>query len=278
MKVFKFGGASVKDSEAVRNVVRILDLFPEEKIVVVISAMGKTTNAMELIAAAIWEKNFDLFEAQVDLLKTYHSQIISELFLTNSMTIDNEVNSVYDELRDRYATSERNENAFEYDQVVSLGEVLSTKIVATYLVKEGKLCEWADARTFIRTNHYYKEGEVDWKSTEQLVNDRLKNRFDNSDIVVTQGFVGHTSDGFATTLGREGSDFSAGILAYCLDAESVTIWKDVDGMLNADPRIFENTIKLDRISFREAIELSYYGASVIHPKTIKPFHLHLSKL
>ncbi|MDG2464991.1 MAG: aspartate kinase [Crocinitomicaceae bacterium] len=270
MKVFKFGGASVKDSEAVRNVVRILDLFPEEKIVVVISAMGKTTNAMELIAAAIWEKNFDLFEAQVDLLKTYHSQIISELFLTNSMTIDNEVNSVYDELRDRYATSERNENAFEYDQVVSLGEVLSTKIVATYLVKEGKLCEWADARTFIRTNHYYKEGEVDWKSTEQLVNDRLKNRFDNSDIVVTQGFVGHTSDGFATTLGREGSDFSAGILAYCLDAESVTIWKDVDGMLNADPRIFENTIKLDRISFREAIELSYYGASVIHPKTIKP--------
>ncbi|MDG1347020.1 MAG: aspartate kinase, partial [Crocinitomicaceae bacterium] len=265
MKVFKFGGASVKDSEAVRNVVRILDLFPEEKIVVVISAMGKTTNAMELIAAAIWEKNFDLFEAQVDLLKTYHSQIISELFRTNSMTIDNEVNSVYDELRDRYATSERNENAFEYDQVVSLGEVLSTKIVATYLVKEGKLCEWADARTFIRTNHYYKEGEVDWKSTEQLVNDRLKNRFDNSDIVVTQGFVGHTSDGFATTLGREGSDFSAGILAYCLDAESVTIWKDVDGMLNADPRIFENTIKLDRISFREAIELSYYGASVIHP-------------
>ena len=270
MKVFKFGGASVKDSEAVRNVARILDLFPEEKIVVVISAMGKTTNAMELIATAIWEKDFALFEAQVVLLKTYHSQIISELFPKDSAKIENEVNSVYTELHERFENSERTKNAFEYDQVVSLGEVLSTKIVAAFLDQEGKSSEWADARTFIRTNHYYKEGEVDWKCTEQLVNDRLKNRFNHSNIVVTQGFVGHTSDGFTTTLGREGSDFSAGILAYCLDAESVTIWKDVDGMLNADPRIFENTIKLDRISFREAIELSYYGASVIHPKTIKP--------
>ena len=156
MKVFKCGGASVKDSEAVRNVARILDLFPAEKIVVVISAMGKTTNAMELIATAIWEKDFDLFEAQVDLLKTYHSQIVSELFPTDSETIENEVNSVFSELHERFANSERKKIAFEYDQVVSLGEVLSTKIVATFLAQEGKSCEWADARTLIRTNHYYK--------------------------------------------------------------------------------------------------------------------------
>ena len=270
MKVFKFGGASVKDSEAVRNVARIMDLFPEEKIVVVISAMGKTTNAMELIATAIWENDIDSFETHVDQLKTYHSHIISELFPTNALEIENEISTVYSQLRERFSNSERKNSAFEYDQVVSLGEVLSTKIVSRFLSEKGKLSKWTDARKFIRTNHYYREGEVDWECTEKLVKDRLKKEFDDSNIVVTQGFIGHTSDGFTTTLGREGSDFSAGILAYCLDAESVTIWKDVDGMLNADPRIFENTIKLDRISFREAIELSYYGASVIHPKTIKP--------
>ena len=270
MKVFKFGGASVKDSESVRNVAKILDLYPQEKIVVVISAMGKTTNAMEKIAAAIWKKDKTAFGTEIDKLKTCHSDIVSELFSTEIDKVEIELGAVYKELQTRFDTSVRKNSAFEYDQVVSLGEVLSTTIVARFLAKEGKSCSWADARKIIRTNHVYREGEVDWVCTEKLVKQQVANELKSKDIIVTQGFIGHTSDGYTTTLGREGSDFSAGILAYCLDAESVTIWKDVDGMLNADPRIFENTIKLDRISFREAIELSYYGASVIHPKTIKP--------
>ena len=161
-------------------------------------------------------------------------------------------------------------NDFEYDQIVSRGEIISTKIISEYLHVSGIRALWADARKLIRTDNKYREGEVDWQRTEELFKERFLSHYDQFDVIVTQGFIGHTAEGFTTTLGREGSDFTAGIMAYCSDAESVTIWKDVPGMLNADPKYFDNTIKLDKISFREAIELAYYGASVIHPKTIKP--------
>ncbi len=270
MKVFKFGGASVKDADALRNVTKILGLFPEEKIVVVVSAMGKTTNAFEEIVLALWNRNEDEFQAKIDEVKAFHNNIIDELFGTKSQEIKKQLDEIIAGIQDRYFNSERWSFNLEYDQLVSLGEVISTSIVSEYLKSEGKKVQWTDARKMIRTNHAYREAEVDWPVTEKLVSSEINTVFEEKDIAICQGFIGHTSDGFTTTLGREGSDFTAGILAYCLNAESVTIWKDVAGMLNADPRFFENTIKLDKISFREAIELSYYGASVIHPKTVKP--------
>lgn len=268
MKVFKFGGASVKTASAVKNVKSILDGFAKEKLFVVVSAMGKTTNAMEAIVSALYDKNFDLFFELVEDRKSFHIEIMDALFEDKKNPIFEEVKTLFEDLKlmkkDRLV---ENYN-FQYDQIVSLGEVLSSKIITAYLSTfQDDVC-WRDARTFIRTNNDYRKAEVDWEKTKELMDIELNQP--NCRVSITQGFVGHTEEGFTTTLGREGSDFSAGIIAYCTNAESVTIWKDVPGMLNADPKWFENTVKLDKISFREAIELAYYGASVIHPKTIKP--------
>jgi aspartate kinase len=270
MKVFKFGGASVKDANAVKNVSYILSLFPSEKRTVVVSAMGKTTNAMEEIVDALAKRNQDKYMQLIEDRLQFHLSILNELFSERHYAIYQEVEDVFEDLRNRYEEPLSDNIDFEYDQIVSLGEVISTMIVAAFLKEEGHSAAWADARKLIRTNHTYREGNVHWEKTQQLIEEKFLPVFNNVDIQVTQGFVGHTNEGMTTTLGREGSDYTAGIFAYCCNAESVTIWKDVPGMLNADPKWFDNTIKLDKISFREAIELSYYGASVIHPKTIKP--------
>ena len=269
MRVFKFGGASVKDADAVRNVVKILALFPEDKIVVVVSAMGKTTNAMEEIARNLYERNYDQFRSLVEERKQFHLQILNALFDQKNHPIFNTIKSLFNDLGNRVSIPIAENYNFEYDQIVSLGEVASTKIVQAFIELKDKNSLWLDARKLVRTNHAYREAEVDWKKTSDLINTQIDKNQDKR-VFVTQGFLGHTSEGFTTTLGREGSDFTAGIFAYCLNAVDVTIWKDVPGMLNADPKWFDNTVKLDSISFREAIELSYYGASVIHPKTIKP--------
>lgn len=270
MLVFKFGGASVKDAEAVKNVSKILSLFPNQKRLVVISAMGKTTNALEEIVKALWNKEASSYRYLVEECFNFHINILNKLFKEKHYAVHHEVETIFDMLRARIENPISDNFDFEYDQVVSLGEVLSTLIVDAFLREEGHLSAWADARKLIRTNHQYRDGDVDWNKTQSLIEERLLPLYKNVNCVITQGFIGHTSEGFTTTLGREGSDYTAGILAYCTDAESVTIWKDVPGMLNADPKWFDNTIKLDQISFKEAIELSYYGASVIHPKTIKP--------
>jgi aspartate kinase len=270
MKVFKFGGASVKDAQAVRNVSRILSLYTQDQLIVVISAMGKTTNAMEEIVDALWKRDEKAYLRLVEERHQFHLSIVGELFPESHYTIHNELEALFDGLKNRYLQPISDNYDFEYDQIVSLGEVISTMIVEAFLKEEGHATLWADARQLIRTNHEYREGEVDWNKTEKLIKERLLPEFKLKRIAITQGFLGHTAEGFTTTLGREGSDFTAGILAYCTEAESVTIWKDVPGMLNADPKWFDNTVKLDKISFREAIELSYYGATVIHPKTIKP--------
>ena len=269
MKVFKFGGASVKDAQGVRNVSKILSLYKGQKLGVVISAMGKTTNAMEGIVQALWDRNQSLFVERVNERRQFHLGIIEELF-SNTKAITHEIEEIFHYLIESYESSLPDNYDFEYDQIVSIGEILSTKIITAYLDHSGHNVQWADARKLVRTNNKYREGEVNWSKTELLFNSNFISMFENADTLITQGFVGHTSEGLTTTLGREGSDFSAGIMAFCCNAESVTIWKDVPGMLNADPKYFDNTIKLDKISFREAIELSYYGASVIHPKTIKP--------
>jgi aspartate kinase len=270
MLVFKFGGASVKDAEAVKNVSRILALFPNRKRMVVISAMGKTTNAMEEIVKALWERNESSYRYLVEERQKFHMNILKGLFTERHFAVYQEVEQIFESLLAKFQQPIPDNYDFEYDQIVSLGEVLSTVIVTAFLREEGHAAVWADARQLIRTDHLYRDAEVDWAKTQELISTNLLPMYKNNDCIVTQGFIGHTSEGFTTTLGREGSDYTAGILAYCLDAESVTIWKDVPGMLNADPKWFDNTIKLDKISFKEAIELSYYGASVIHPKTIKP--------
>ena len=270
MKVFKFGGASVKDAQAVRNVSRILSLYTNDQLIVVISAMGKTTNAMESIVEALCKQDEKTYRELLEETYQFHLRIAGELFAEPHYRIFHELELLFDGLKNRFHQPVSENGAFEYDQIVSLGEVLSTMIVEAFLKEEGHLTVWADARKLIRTDHAYREGEVDWEKTEKLIRGQLLPEFKMARIAITQGFVGHTSEGFTTTLGREGSDYTAGILAYCTDAESVTIWKDVPGMLNADPKWFDHTIKLDKISFKEAIELAYYGATVIHPKTIKP--------
>jgi aspartate kinase len=270
MKIFKFGGASVKDAAAVRNVAEIVSLYDGQKITIVVSAMGKTTNKLEEIVHALATKDRKIFMALVDDLLVFHETILGELFPERHYAVYAEMEAIFEALRLRFDQPFSDNYSFEYDQIVSIGEVLSSVILAAFLREKGFLAIWADARKLIRTDHLYQEGTVDWNKTASLIEEHFLPLFSEVNIQVTQGFIGHTPEGFTTTLGREGSDYTAGIFAYCTNAESVTIWKDVPGMLNADPKYFENTIKLDQISFKEAIELSYYGASVIHPKTIKP--------
>lgn len=266
MKVFKFGGASVKDANAVTNVARIIQMFEDESLIVVVSAMGKTTNAMEKIMDAFWNKK-EQFQHLIQERLDFHMTIINDLNLSEH-SVSHEIAQLFKDLSKKETEEHSDNYSYEYDQIVSIGELASTKIIAAYLNKVNVHANWLDARKIIRTDSNFQEGRVDWEKTTSLVQEKLNDV--NNQIHITQGFIGHTPEGLTTTLGREGSDFTAGILAYVTDAESVTIWKDVPGMLNADPKWFENTIKLDQISFREAIELSYYGASVIHPKTIKP--------
>lgn len=270
MNVFKFGGASVKDADAVRNVTEIIRLFEGKKLLIVISAMGKTTNALEIVVDALWKRNKQVFDDKIAELKLFHFTIADQLFSSSSLPVFHQLNEVFQTLESRYKEEIPDNYNYEYDQIVSLGEIISTLIVEAYITTSGFSSKWMDARRLIRTNNTFRDAEVDWKRTEELIRTTVLPAFDQTDIIITQGFIGHTSELLTTTLGREGSDFTAGIFAYCLNAENVTIWKDVPGMLNADPKYFDNTVKLDKISFSEAIELSYYGASVIHPKTLKP--------
>ena len=203
-------------------------------------------------------------------MQSYHHAIIHELFKGNETPIFQKIDAIIEGINELYSNNKSEKPGYLYDQIVSIGELLSSHIVNDYLVELGTKSSWLDARKMIRTDDRHQEANVDWAKSEELIQLEVNRAFKQSDILLTQGFIGHTADGSTTTLGREGSDYSAGIFAYCCDAENVTIWKDVPGMLNADPKYFQNTKKLEKISFKEAIELSYYGASVIHPKTIKP--------
>lgn len=270
--VFKFGGASVKNADAVRNVASIIRKFREENnLVVVVSAMGKTTNALEVLVKKGYGR--EDFTKEFEELRNYHFQIIHELF-ENSLDIRREIDEVFEEIRILLGAEIKEEFNFIYDQVVSQGEIISTKIVAAYLLQDGLDVEYKDARGLVRTDNTYREAKVNWNVTEYLIRQQLLPVFSGASaenkIIVTQGFIGKSSEGNSTTLGREGSDYTAAIFAYSLDAEAVTIWKDVPGVLNADPKYFEDAQILNQLSYIDAIELAYYGATVIHPKTIKP--------
>lgn len=271
MKVFKFGGASVKDAPAIRNLKQILMRFHGEKVVVVVSAMGKTTNFLEKILDAYYNFKENL-NSLVEELKEQHKNTAKQLF-NNPAECLSEIDSLFSQMNEQLCQPHSDNFDYDYDRIVSFGELLSTTIIAMYLNAEGVSTKWVDARRAVRTDNTYREGHVDWGTTEKLVRNSIGALLnENFDVILTQGFIAGTAENQTTTLGREGSDFSAAILAYSLDAESVTVWKDVPGILNADPKRFPDAVKLDKLSFYETVELAYYGASVIHPKTLRPLH------
>lgn len=268
MKVYKFGGASVKDAEALKNVAKILVADEPNNTLIVVSAMGKTTNALENLAQSYFAKIEDCGLLLEDI-KAYHFNIIETLFTDKSNPVYNEVNNFFVEIDWILEDEPQDEYNFIYDQMVSLGELIASCILSNYLNLSGILNQWVDARTYLQTDNNYRNANINWPKTQALINQTLPAILKN-ELVVTQGFIGNTSENFTTTLGREGSDYTAAIFGNCLNASSVTIWKDVPGVLNADPKLFTDTVKFDQLSYSEAIEMAYYGATVIHPKTIKP--------
>ncbi len=265
MQVFKFGGASVKDSAGVRNIANVMKLMGTEKKVLVISAMGKTTNALEAIIELYFAKDKQLAE-HIKQLKHYHYTILDELFESTSHPAYTKVNYFFDELEIFLDRNKSPNYDYVYDQVVSFGELISTSVVSQYLKSIGMKNTWLDARNLVDTDDTYRDAKVDWERTQTKINAHVE----LDELCITQGFIGSDQNNFTTTLGREGSDYTAAIFAYCLNAENVTIWKDVPGVLNGDPNVFENPVLLNKISYEEAIELAFYGASVIHPKTLQP--------
>ena len=264
MKVFKYGGASVKDAEGVKNLAEILAKYKEDNPLVVISAMGKTTNALEEVARAFYLNQDDALE-KLNYVKQFHDHILTELF--------DKCHSIYDAISNLFLEIEwvledapRPNYSYEYDQIVSVGELLSTTIVSAYLKEIGIDNDLLDARDVVKTDNNHQEARIDWDLTSKLILEKIN----KDQLTITQGFIGCTSENFTTTLGREGSDYSAAVFATVLEAKKLVIWKDVPGLLHADPRYFENPKKIEKLSFQEAIELAFYGATVIHPKTLQP--------
>ena len=264
MKVFKFGGGSVKDASGVKNIATILRHEGFKNTLVVVSAMGKMTNAFEKIVKAYYEESENL-KAAIDFVETYHLRIVEELFGDKCQGIGVEMESLLSQLNDFISSNTSTDRNFIYDQIVGFGELLSTKIVSYYLIEKGFENSWIDVRNYIATDSNYREAKVDWETSQKQIA-----RLDRKKLYITQGFLGRDKERLTTTLGREGSDYSAAIFANCLHAKKLIIWKDVPGLLNADPRYFEDAQLLEQISYKEAIEMSNYGASVIHPKTVKP--------
>lgn len=273
MKVFKFGGASVKDAAGVKNIANVLKQEGCDKTVVVISAMGKMTNALEEVVNSYYHKTKEISQ-NINQVKVYHEQIINDLFGDKAVVTLNEIEQFYVEMTGFMMMNKSTSYNYIYDQIVSYGELISTKIVSNYLNDFGIENQWIDVREFIRTDRNYRDPKVDWHTTQANISEKLN----INKLTITQGFLGATEHGLTTTLGREGSDYTAAIFAYCLNAQSVTIWKDVPGVLNADPRYFKDVTLLNQISYTEAIEMAFYGASVIHPKTLKPLENKLIPL
>ncbi|MEQ6125159.1 aspartate kinase [Pseudotenacibaculum sp. MALMAid0570] len=264
MKVYKFGGASIKDADSIQNVAKILKSEGTEGCLLVISAMGKMTNAFEnIVHAYCYDKAS--FKKSLDFVVGFHEDIVNALFDEPNIVLD-KVSGLFKNLNSFLAKNDSKSYDYLYDQIVSVGELLSTTIVSNYFVEEGIENIWNDVRKLIITDNSHRDAKVDWQKTQETIIESI----DQKKLNIVQGFLGGDTKGNTTTLGREGSDYTAGIFAYCLDAKEVTIWKDVEGVLNADPRVFKETQLLEQISYEETIEMAFYGASVIHPKTIQP--------
>ena len=267
MQIFKFGGASVKDAESVKNVGRIVEKYGSKPLVIIISAMGKTTNALEDVVNAWWE-NRDISK-KINIVRDYHFNILTNLFEDKKDRVWDEIENLFLNLELYFEKKLEHNYDYVYDQVVSYGEVISTKIVSAYLNHTGLRNKWIDAKNCIITDNLFREARVDWEKTSSMIL-RVIPAIASEMPVITQGFIGSTEYNDTTTLGREGSDYTASIFASVLNAEELVIWKDVPGILNADPKKFPDTVKFERLSYQEAIEMTYYGATVLHPKTIKP--------
>ena len=264
MKVFKFGGASIKDISSIKNILKIISSYNEDRLVIVVSAMGKTTNALELVVYNYFNNKENL-QASISEVYNFHSEIINNLF-EKSHPIFSDISKSFEKLNSFIKANKSPSYSFVYDQIVSLGELLSSRIIHHFLLNNNINCSFIDARNCIKTNSKYRGANVEW----DITNKKIKDYISDSKISVTQGFIGSDKNNFTVTLGREGSDYSAAIFAYVLNAESLSIWKDVPGLLNADPKFFNNTKLLNQISYSETIELAFYGASIIHPKTLQP--------
>lgn len=265
MRIFKFGGASIKDADAIRNVLHVLKSVGYDNSLIVVSAIGKTTNALEAVINAYFKKREELKNA-IQIVKNTHLEIANDLFENKNHLVFDKINVLFGEMEFFLSVNKSPNYNFVYDQVVCYGEIVSTTILNYFFNEQNIESIWIDARNMIKTDTTYRDGSVDWEKTEN----NIKNQIQSERLYITQGFIGSDANHFSVTLGREGSDYSAAIFAYCLNAGSVTIWKDVPGVLNADPRYFDDTILLNHISYSEAIELAFYGASVIHPKTLQP--------
>lgn len=265
MKILKFGGASVKDAKGVRNLFSILQKTGYNDALVVISAMGKMTNAFEEIVNAYYNKKPELYK-KIEFVVNFHTKIANDLFMNRSHYVYQEIQSTFDDLNLFIDQNSNIDYNYIYDQIVGNAEILSTKISSIYLLENGIENEWLDVRKCIQTDSNYRSAKVNWNNTCSQINHELEKQ----KLYITQGFIASDNLGRTTTLGREGSDYTAGIFAYCLQAKEVIIYKDVPGVLNADPRVFDQTILLNQISYKEAIEMAFYGASVIHPKTLQP--------
>ena len=273
VQVYKFGGASVRDAAAIRNLVSIVERYGRQQpLIIVVSAMGKTTNALEEIFGLAYAGSS--YTEPLERLEAFHRetarQLAQDLAPATTTNIAEAFATAFQGLREHLASiSAQRDYDEQYDQVVSFGELLASQLVA-FVLNDSHSTQWLDCRPLLRSDESWREGRINWTVTENNLRAAVPPLLQDVGVLVTQGFVGGTTKGRTTTLGREGSDYTAAILAYCLDAESVTIWKDVAGLLNADPKIFPDTVRYPEISYRETIEMAYYGASVIHPKTLKP--------
>ena len=265
MRIFKFGGASIKDAEAVRNIYELLQVTGHSDVLLIVSAMGKTTNAIEEVINNYFEKSASL-NASLQEVKKYHNQILLDLFEDDKHPAFTELTKLFDQMELFLENNKSPNYNYVYDQLIGYGELLSTTILASFFSHKGIDTNWLDVRHYLKTNSSFREAEVDWEITQKNIS-TIKVK---ATLNITQGFLGSDENNFTTSLGREGSDYTAAIFGYCLNVDSVTIWKDVPGVMNADPRYFENAILLENISYREAIELAFYGATVIHPKTLQP--------
>ena len=268
MQVYKFGGASIQSADAIRNVGDILKNTDYDHLLIVISAIGQTTNKLVALTNSYLKSDAEVYHLLEDIKKD-HFNIIQDLFTDHAHSIFDDVSNTFVEIEWLLEEEPADTPDYIYDQIVSIGELVSSKIVAAYLNQIGCFSTWVDARNYIKTDNTYREAKVDWYKTELEIKKTLPAVLQKG-LVITQGFIGGTSENFTTTLGREGSDYSAAIFSACLGASALTIWKDVPGVLNADPKWFERTEKIPELSYHDAIELTYYGATVIHPKTIKP--------
>jgi aspartate kinase len=269
MRVFKFGGASIKDAESIQNVASIVRRFPNDPLVIVISASGKTTNAMELVVNNYWDRNLEEMQVALNKVKEHHKALTDVLFPNPEHPVYNEIHDILIDLEWILEEEPQDEFDYLYDQIVGTGELLSTTIVSAYFNEVNLKATWLDVRDCIQTDNTYRDANINWEGTESAIKEKVPALLSQG-LVITQGFLGGTTENFTTTLGREGSDFTAAIFSYCLDAKDMSIWKDVPGVLTADPRLFDNPTLVEQLSYSEAIEMTYYGAQVIHPKTIRP--------